>query len=218
MRKGTKAHPYCRWWGGKIMREHKGFLFLCLLFGLGLCTATYQEQSGGSMIGAFLWVVLLGVAGLALLLAALTRVLKRTHLSWPQRLVPLAGWGTPLLASYLLSSYLTRLDRVPNWLVLSNHEAVGYAGFDFKPDGRYKYTTGSPLGLFYSYGHYVRRDSLLHLYPELGQEVPFDTLLIIRPYSAAAPFFDSLAHVVSRRGSNPYHTIYYILSLKKFPE
>ena len=168
------------------------------------------------MVGTFVWVLLLGLAGLALLLVALVRVLERTHLPWPQRLVPLAGWGAPLLVSYLLSSYLTRLDRVPNWLVLSNHEAVGYAGFDFKPDGRYKYTTGSPLGLFYGYGRYVRRDSLLHLSPEPGQESTFDTLLVIRPYSIAAiPAFDSLSRVISLQGGKPYPSVYYIIDLKK---
>jgi len=168
------------------------------------------------MVETFVWVLLLGLAGLALLLVALVRVLKRTHLPWPQRLVPLAGWGAPLLVSYLLSNYLTRLDRVPNWLVLSNHEAVGYAGFDFKPDGRYKYTTGSPLGLFYGYGRYVRRDSLLHLSPEPGQESPFDTLLVIRPYAiAAVPAFDSLSRVISLQGGKPYPSVYYIISLEK---
>jgi hypothetical protein len=176
------------------MREHRGFLLLCLLFGLGLCAATYQEQVGGSALGDFLWVLLLSLAGLVLFVVALARVLKRTDLLWPQRLVPLAGWVVPLLVSYALGSYFSRLDRVPNYLVLSNREGVGYAGFDFKLDGRYKYTTGSPLGLFYGYGRYVQRDSLLHLYPEPGHEVPVDTLLVIRPYStAAAPAFDILA-------------------------
>ena len=195
------------------MREHKGFLLFCLLFGLGLCTATYQEQRGGSIVGTFVWALLLGIVGLALLLVALARVLKRAHLPWSRRMMPLAGWGAPLLVSYLLSSYLTRFDRVPNWLVLSNHEAVGYAGFDFKLDGRYKYTTGSPLGLFYSYGRYVRRDSALHLFPELGQEPPPDTLLVIRPYSVAAvSAFDSLAHVIPLQRGTPYHNVYYIVN------
>jgi len=170
------------------------------------------------MVGAFMEALLLGIGGLTLLLVALIRVLKRTNLSWPRRLMPLAGWVTPLLVSYLLSSYLTRLDRVPNWLAISNHEAVGYAGFDFKPDGRYKYTTGSPLGLFYGYGRYVRRNSLLHLQPEPSQEVPFDTLLVIRPYSiGAAPAFDSLAHIVSLKTGKPYPSVYYILNLEKLP-
>ena len=198
------------------MREHQGFLLLCLLFGLGLCAVTYQEQVGGSTLGDFWWVLLLGLTGLALFVIALVQVFKCIDLPWSQRLVPLAGWVTPLLISYALGYYLTRLDRAPNWLVISNHETVGYASFDFKPDGRYKYTTGSPFGLFYGYGRYVHRDSLLHLMPETGHEIPPDTLLVIRPYSAAAvPPFDSLTHVLPVKTGQSYPSVYYVLDYHK---
>ncbi len=198
------------------MREHRGFLLFCLLFGFGLCAATYQEQADGSTISDFIGALLLGLAGLVLFVVALVRALKRTDLSWRQRLIPLTGWVSPLLISYMLSYYLTRLDRAPNWLVISNRESVGYASFDFKGDGRYKYTTGSPLGSFYGYGRYIRRDSLLHLLPEPGHEIPPDTLLVIRPYSAAAvPLFGSLTHVLSAQRSQSYPSVYYVLEYQK---
>jgi len=194
------------------MRENRGFLLLCLLFGLGLCVELCQEQWGDSLAGAIFWVLPLAFTGLILFVVALTRVLKRTGLPWSRRLVPLVGWGAPLLVSYAFGCYLTRIDWMPNWLVISNREGVGYASFEFKRDGQYKYTTGSPLGLLYSYGQYVHRDSLLHLQPTPGQEPPVDTLLVIRPYSTSAALaFDSLARVLPLQTRQPYSSVYYIL-------
>lgn len=193
------------------MQANKGFLFCCLLLGLGLCSVVYQDQWGGDVVSAMLWGLALGLTGLALLVVALVRVARRADLPWPRRLMPLAGWAAPLLACYTLGLYLSRIDHEPNWLVISNQESVGHADFEFKQDGRYKYATGSPLGLFYGYGRYVRHDSLLQLLPDPDHEIPADTLLVIRPYSlSSTPAFDSLARVIPLQTGRPYPGAYYI--------
>ena len=90
------------------------------------------------------------------------------------------------------------------------------AGYDFKEDGCYKYWDGSPLGVFYNYGTYERRDSVITLHSEI-RNAPLETHLIIRPYFPAAnPSFNAksvlIAHDKSGDAIND-NNAYYIREL-----
>ena len=196
------------------MRENRGFISICTLLGLYAWFQVHESQWESSIVD-FLPVLFCGGVGLVLFFIALFRVLKRADLHLNRRLVPLYFWAGPILVGVSYNAWLNRIKLAPNYMCANTGSDAIMAGFDFKKDGRYKYWEGSPLGIFYNYGTYVRQDSLIILSPESERNAPSATRFIIRPYSQPSSFTDkSILYAVNHDG-NVVNTMngYYITML-----
>ncbi|MBD2768118.1 hypothetical protein IC235_09470 [Hymenobacter sp. BT664] len=185
------------------MRENQGFILTCCLLGADALFQLEEGQYGDSIGGAI--PVLLGTVLAAILgFIALFRVLRRHDLPLSERLIPLYFWLGPVALAAVFNTWLNRVDYAANFMCVSTSSDSIMAGYDFKDDGRYKYWEGSPFGIAYNYGRYVRRDSIITLLPASTRNAPQEIRLIIRPYSSVShPAFNqkSVLYAMNKEGA-----------------
>ena len=167
------------------MRENSAFIIACcLLWTSILVLVCTNESDAGFMLTLFLVPAIL-IGWVALLVIAISRLVRRTHLPLPKRAVPLWFATVPLLSYAAIRTGLNEITKENTWLTINQYDFSGSTNYRFMKDGEYASWRDSPLGMSgKESGRYERKDSVLTLRPKSKNGKARVLKLIIRPYSS----------------------------------
>ena len=164
------------------MRENKWFILTCCLLAIISLLQLYESHYDSSIFDG-LPVLIGSVIGAALFIIAFFRFFRLKHSLVSVRLTPFYFWLASMAVVAFYDRWLNRVEFAPNFMHLSSGSDSNIDGFTLKKDSRYIYWNGSGLGESRNYGTYVRKDSIITLFPDSPRNAPRQMQLLIRPFS-----------------------------------